>query len=125
LIPETMTFADFVNIASDAGPLIALAIIAWVMRGWMDARVRGKLATSNNSQELIRAVLESDQQSRRLAPLRWGTVLIGLAIALAVIDVVGWQQPRPAAFAVLLGMTGLANLAAFVLIDRIGGRRDR
>ena len=119
-----MTFADFVTIASDAGPLLALAIIAWVIRGWMDARVRGKLATSNNSQELIRAMLESDQQTRRVAPLRWGTVLIGLATALAIIDAVGWKQPTPAAFAVLLGMTGLANLAAFALIDRFSGRKD-
>jgi|SRR5687767_4676220 len=120
-----MTFADFVTIASDAGPLLALAIIAWVIKVWIDARVRGKLASSNNSQELIRAMLENDQQARRLAPLRWGTVLIGLAIALALIDVAGWEQPTPATFAVLLGMTGLANLVAFILIDRFSARKDR
>ena len=120
-----MTFADFVTIASDAGPLLALAIIAWVFKGWIDARVRSKLAASNSAQELIRAMLENDRQARRVAPLRWGTVLIGLAIALAIIDVVGWERPTPAAFAVLLGTTGLANLAAFVLIERLGERKDR
>ena len=120
-----MTFADFVTIASDAGPLLALAIIAWVFKGWMDARVRGKLAAANSSPELMRAMLENERQTRRVAPLRWGTVLIGLAIALAIIDAVGWERPTPAAFAVLLGTTGLANLAAFVLIDRLGERKER
>jgi len=120
-----MTFADFVTIASDAGPLLALAIIAWVFKAWIDARVRSKLAASNSSQELIRAMLENDRQARRVAPLRWGTVLIGLAIALAIIDVAGWEQPTPATFAVLLAMTGVANLVAFVLIDRFGARKDR
>jgi hypothetical protein len=51
--------------------------------------------------------------------------LIGLAIALAIIDAVGWERPTPAAFAVLLGTTGLANLAAFVLIERLGERKER
>lgn len=119
-----MAFADFVNIASDAGPLIALALIAWVLRGWIDARVRGKLAASNSSHDLVRALLESDRQARRLSPLRWGLVLLGLAIALAIIDAAGWQEPTPMVFAVLLGATGLANLAAFVVIDRLTPRKE-
>ena len=120
-----MRFADFVTIASDAGPLIVLAVIAWVLKAWIDARVRTKLATSNTSQELLRDVLASDLRARRLAPLRWGLVLVGLAMALAVIDAAGWQEPTPAVFAILLGATGLANLAAFAVAQWLTTRKDQ
>jgi hypothetical protein len=120
----TVALTDVVTIVSDAGPLIALAIVAWLFKTWMEARVRGKLAAAH-SQELIRAILTNDQQARRLAPLRWGIVLVGLAIALAIIDAAGWQEATPGVFAVLLGATGVANLAAFAVSQWLTSRKER
>jgi hypothetical protein len=117
-----VTFSGFVQIASDAGPLIALALIAWVIKGWIDARVRAKLVASNSSPELIRAILASDEERRRLGPLRWGFVLTGLALGLAVIEMIGWQDPTPGVFAILLGVTGLGNLAVFAVVSWLRSR---
>ena len=108
-----MSSSGLIQVASDAGPLIALAIIAWVIKAWMDARVRGKLAASSSSPELIHAILLSDHEHRRLGPLRWGMVFTFLALGLAIIEAIGWQEPTPGVFALLLGATGFGNLAFF------------
>jgi hypothetical protein len=119
-----VTFDELVTIASDAGPLIALALLAWVLKAWMDARLRAKLAASNNSEDLIRTILANDRDTRRFSPLRWGMVLAGLAGGLAIIEAVGWREPTPGVFAILLGATGLGNLAAFAVTRWLMSRRD-
>jgi hypothetical protein len=96
------------------------------LKSWIDARIRGKLAASNNSQELIQAVLAADQEQRRLAPARWGTVLTCLAAGLALIEAFSWKLSA-GALAILVGATGLGNLAFFAMAQwlRSRGTRDR
>jgi hypothetical protein len=115
-------FSGLVQLISDAGPLIALGMLVWVIKAWMDARVRGKLVASTSSQELVRAVLSSDEERRRLAPLRWGMVLTCLAAALAIIDAAGWQEATPGVFAILLAATGLGNLGSFPVMHWLRSR---
>jgi hypothetical protein len=51
-------------------------------------------------------------------------VLAGLAGGLAIIEAVGWREPTPGVFAILLGATGLGNLAAFAVTRWLTSRRD-
>ena len=117
-----MEFSGLVQIVSDAGPLIALGMLAWVVKAWMDARVRGKLVAASSSQELVRAVLSSDEERRRLAPLRWGMVFTCLAAGLVMIEALGWREPTPGVFAILLGATGLGNLGSFAVMHWLRSR---
>jgi len=107
------------HLAEQFAPVALLAVIAWVTKAWIDARVRGKLVASNSSQDLIQAVLSNDEESRRLAPLRWGIVLTCLAAGLAVIEALGWREPTPGVFAILVGATGVGHLIFFAVVQRL------
>jgi len=79
-------------------------------------------------QQLIRAIvrrafqmhsLEGEETRRRQASLRWGTILVALALGFAGIEAFGWTEASPGVFALLLGATGIGNLVAFVLARRV------
>ena len=52
---------------------------------------------------------------RRQSSLRWGVILLALAIGFGLLEAFDWQDASPGLFAVLLGATGLGNLAAYYL----------
>jgi hypothetical protein len=117
-----MPSSDLRFIVEQLAPIPVFAIVAWLVKAWMDTRVRGKLAASNSSQELIRAILSGDEESRRLAPLRWGIVLTCLAAGLAMIEVMGAREPTAGVFAILLAATGLGNLGFFAVAKWLRSR---
>jgi hypothetical protein len=100
-----------------AGVIVLGLILTYTLKLVLDARTRNKLIASNPSEELIRAVLRDETKLRRLALLRWGVVLCCLAGGFGLIEIVGWQSVTPGAIAVLLGATGIGNLA-FYAIER-------
>lgn len=101
-------------------PITLFAAIAYSIKAVVDARVRRQLVQSNVSQDLVRSIIEGDEQRRRHASLRWGIVLVALAIGFGLIDTVGWDDLTPGAVAVLLGATGLGNLAHYLLTRKLG-----
>lgn len=101
-------------------PIALFASIAFSIKAIVDARVRRQLVQSNVSQDLVHSIIQGDEARRRHASLRWGIVLIALAIGFAGIDLAGWNDLTPAAIAVLLGATGLGNLAYYLVGRRLG-----
>jgi hypothetical protein len=59
--------------------------------------------------------VENEEQQRRHASVRWGVVLVSLAVGFALIEFFGWEEVTPGAIAVLLGATGIGNLASFAI----------
>jgi hypothetical protein len=96
-------------------PIIAILSIAYVIKALLDARTRGKLIAANGSEELIRSLVQNEEQQRRHASVRWGVVLVSLAIGFALIEFFGWEDITPGAVAVLLGATGIGNLVSFYI----------
>ena len=86
----------------------------------MDARTRAKLITSNGSEDLIRSMVQAEALQRRHASLRWGILLLAVAVGFALIEAFGWTEITPGVVAVLLGVTGLGNLAAYVASRKLG-----
>lgn len=101
-------------------PITLFVCITYAIKAVVDAYVRRKMVESNGSQELLRSILEGEEVRRRHGSLRWGVVLSALAIGFAIIEAFGWREPTPGIFAVLLGATGLGNLAYYFAARRLG-----
>jgi Ca2+/H+ antiporter len=94
-------------------PIILFLCITYVIKLVLDTRTRTKLIAANGSEEMIRSLVQNEEQQRRHASVRWGVVLVCLAIGFALIQYFGWDEVTPGAIAVLLGATGVGNLVSF------------
>lgn len=100
-------------------PIAAFVCITYAIKAVVDARVRRQMVESNGSQELVRSILEGEESRRRHGSLRWGIVLFALAVGFALIEAMGLDELSPGVFAVLLGTTGLGNLAYYFASRRL------
>jgi hypothetical protein len=96
-------------------PIVLILSITYAIKAVLDARTRGKLIAANGSEELIRSLVQNEEQQRRHASIRWGVVLVCLAVGFALIEFFGWDDITPGAVAVLLGATGIGNLISFYI----------
>lgn len=101
-------------------PITLFVCIAYAIKVVVDAHVRRKIVESNGSQELVRSILEGDESRRRHSSLRWGVVMVALAIGLGLMEAFGWDEPSPGVFALLIGATGLGNLVYYFAARRMG-----
>ncbi|HEY1139863.1 MAG TPA: hypothetical protein VGE88_06620 [Lysobacter sp.] len=95
-------------------PITLFICVVYAIKVVVDARTRAKLIASNGSEDLIRSMVQAEALQRRHASLRWGILLLAVAVGFALIEAFGWTEITPGVVAVLLGVTGLGNLAAYV-----------
>jgi hypothetical protein len=100
-------------------PIVFFICITYAIKAVLDARTRAKLIASNSSSDMIRTLVQDEEHANRYASLRWGIVLTSLAVGFGFIEWFGWEEITPGAIAVLLGATGVGNLA-FYQIARNG-----
>ena len=94
-------------------PITLFLCIAYAIKAVVDARVRRQIVDSNGSQDLVRSILEGDEVSRRHSSLRWGILLLALAVGFMLIEAFGRTEVTPGVIAILLAVTGLGNLGYF------------
>jgi hypothetical protein len=100
-------------------PITLFICIAYAIKAVVDARVRRQMVDTNGAQELVRSMLESEEVRRRHGSLRWGVVLVALAIGFGLIQASGWDEINPGVIAILVGATGLGNLAYYLLARKM------
>lgn len=96
-------------------PISLFLFIFLSIKAVIDARARRQMVQSNGSDEMLRAILEGEELRRRQGSLRWGVILVALAVGFGLLEAFDWKDPSPGLFAILLGATGLGNLAAYYL----------
>ena len=101
-------------------PITLFAAIAYSIKAVVDARVRKQLVSGNGSPELVASILRADETNRRLSSLRWGITLVMLALGFGIVEAAGWQDITPGVIAVLVGATGIGNLAYYLLARKLG-----
>ena len=94
-------------------PIVLFLCVTYAIKALLDARTRGKLIAANGSEEMIRSLVQNEEQQHRHASLRWGSRAASLAVGFALIEFFGWDDVTPGAIAVLLGATGIGNLVSF------------
>ena len=104
----------------DLIPITLFICITYAIKVVVDARVRKQMVTVGGSEELVRSVLQSEELRRRHGSLHWGVVMVALAIGFGLIQAFGWQDLTPGLIAVLVGATGLGNLAFYAIARRLG-----
>jgi CHASE2 domain-containing sensor protein len=100
-------------------PIAMFVCIVYAIKVVMDARVRRLMINSGTSQELVASLLRGEEQRQRHSSLRWGIVLLALAIGFGIIQWAGWTDLTPGVIAVLAGVTGLGNLAFYTIARRL------
>lgn len=86
----------------------------------VDSRLRRRLAETHASEDLIRAMLTADEQSRSQSALKWGIVLTVLGLAFGLIDLLSLDANDPATFGLLIGSAGVGMLGFHLLVARKG-----
>jgi len=100
-------------------PITMFICIAYAIKVVVDARVRRQMVNAGGSEELVNSVLRDEELRRRYSSLRWGIVLVALALGFGLIQWFGWQDVTPGMVAVLAGATGLGNLAFFAISRKL------
>jgi CHASE2 domain-containing sensor protein len=101
-------------------PIVMFVCIVYAIKVVVDALARRHMLNSGTSPELVASLLRNEEQRQRHSSLRWGIVLVALAIGFGIIQWAGWTDLTPGMIAVLAGVTGLGNLAFFTIARRLG-----
>jgi hypothetical protein len=100
-------------------PIVLFLCVTYAFKAVLDAYVRRRIVNCAASPEIIQAALEREDSTRRHSALRWGLVLLALAIGFGLLDAWHLQDVTTGAIAILLGMTGLGHLAYVLLARRL------
>ena len=100
-------------------PITLFVCIYLAIKAVVDARARQHLVQSHGSEDMLRTLLAGEESRRRHASLRWGVILVALAIGFTALEAVDWKDPSPLMFAILLGATGAGNLAAYAVTRKL------
>jgi len=100
-------------------PIVLFLCIAYAIKVVVDARVRKQMVNSNVAEDLVRTMLQGEEQRQRHGSLRWGITLVALAVGFGLVEAGGWEDITPGVIAVLLGAMGLGNLAFYALSRRL------
>lgn len=106
-------------------PIAFFAAVVAAIKFIVDARVRTKLVSANVSNDLLRSLLEVEEQQRRYSSLRWGIVLSCLGIGFALIQSFDWSEGGPGAIAVVIGATGIGNLLSYLFTRHAEAQRSK
>src|SRR4051794_40013403 len=104
---------------ADTGPyLVAITLflsIAYTIRSIVEARARTKLLQANAQEQLVLSILKGEERRRRQSSLRWGVILTFLGAGFMIVELMDWRHSSPGVLAVVLGATGLGNIASYLV----------
>jgi hypothetical protein len=101
-------------------PITLFLCITYAIKAVVDARTRAKVIASNGSEELVRTMVQAEALQRRHSSLRWGILLLAIAVGFVLIEAFGWREVTPGVVGVLLGVTGVGNLLAYAAARKLG-----
>ncbi len=100
-------------------PITAFICIVMAIKIIVEARLRGRLADTNASQDLVKSMLVADEQARRLSALKWGLVLTTVGLAFGLISALHLDSNNPGTWGLLIGAAGVGMLAYHAIANRV------
>jgi hypothetical protein len=107
-----MDFALLIPIAIVIGIVMSIKIV-------VENRLRRRLAETNASEDLIKSMLQADEQGRRLSALKWGLVMVLLGGAFGLISALHLDSDNPGTWGLLIGFAGVGMLAYHAIANRV------
>src|SRR5262245_27478525 len=80
-------------------PIAFFAAVAYNFKVVVESRTLGKIMAANVPEDLIRSMLQLEETQKRHSALRWGVVMVCMAIGFAFIDRMDWHDAGPGAIA--------------------------
>lgn len=99
-------------------PITFFICIVWIVKLVTDSRMRRRLSETHASEELVRAMFQSDEINRRHSALKWGLVLVLVGTAFGLIDALNLNPEDPATFGILFAASGLGLLGYHLWITK-------
>lgn len=101
-------------------PMVLFVCIVMAIKFIVDARVRKQMMENHVDQEMIKSMLEADEQSRRLSALKWGLVMTAVGIAFCAVDLLHMQYEKdgPGALGLVVFAAGAGMLAYHAIANR-------
>jgi hypothetical protein len=101
-------------------PITLFICVTYAIKLVVDSRVRWKMLQGGiGSEELFRSMMQGEELRQRQGSLRWGMILLTLAIGFGIIQIMGWTEVNAGVIALLVGATGLGNVLSFVVARKI------
>ncbi|GAB3780508.1 hypothetical protein [Dyella agri] len=100
-------------------PISLFVCITYAIKICVDAVTRRRMLDAGGSADLVASVLHDEEVRRRYSSLRWGIVLLSVALGFGLIQWFGWEDVTPGMIAVLAGATGLGNLVFFAISRKL------
>ena len=100
-------------------PITAFICVVMAIKVIVEARLRGRLADTNASQDLIKSMLVADEQARRLSALKWGLVLTLVGVSFGLISALKLDSQDPGTWGLLIGAAGVGMLAYHAIANRV------
>ncbi|WP_395376171.1 hypothetical protein [Marinicella sp. W31] len=91
-------------------PIILAVCIVISIRILSDTKLRKHLSETQTDAEIIRILLETDQNNRKRSFLIWGVMTTFVGLALCLIGVLNLGSDSPLAYGLIFLATGLALL---------------
>jgi hypothetical protein len=99
-------------------PIIGFVCLVAIVRAVIDGRLKRRLAETHASEELLRALAQADEASRRNGALKWGLVMLLTGSAFLAIQLFGLSSEDPGSYGLLLGAAGIGLLLHHTLQRR-------
>jgi hypothetical protein len=102
-------------------PMVGFVCLVAIVHAVVDGRLRRRMLETHSSEELVRALAETNRRDRETGALKWGLVLVASGIGFVFIDVFRLGSEDPAAYGLLLACSGI-GLLVYHLLQRPRGR---
>ena len=101
-------------------PIVLFICIVMAIKIVVEARLRRRLAETHATDELVKSMLQADEQYRRLSALKWGLVLVLVGVSFGMIDMLNLNPDDPATYGLLSVAAGLGLLGYHLVARRAG-----
>lgn len=91
-------------------PMVLFVCITYSIKILVDSRLRRRMVETNGSEELVKTLMEADEQNRRVSALKWGMVLTSIGVAFFIQQVTNLNENDPATYGLLFVATGVGLL---------------
>lgn len=99
-------------------PIVGFVCLVAIVRAIIDGRVKRRLAETQASEGMVRALVRADEAKRKHEALKWGLVMGLTGLALVIIELLNLGGEDPGAYGLLLGAAGAGLLLNHILQKR-------
>jgi hypothetical protein len=99
-------------------PIAFFGFVALSIKFIVDGLTRRRLASTGVSDDVVRSMLEADLRASRLSAHKWGFVLVGLGLALELIELLDIDFESAGSMGLLMLAAGAGLLGHFFIYGK-------